>query len=89
MIPEEGDPRWEFVRKVLRIFDKRNRSLKEDVIKVMRRALSLDKIHKFTLPSVTKHTSLAVLLVDIAICWVLEIKSNYKGSPSGKFWKGF
>ena len=30
-------------------------------------AISLDKIHRFTLSSVTKITSLGVVLIDIAI----------------------
>ena len=70
MIPEEGDPKWDFVRNVLRIFEKRKmrkivskhgvkpfkpkRSLIEDVFKVIKGAFSLDKIHRFTLSSVTK-----------------------------------
>ncbi len=46
---------------------KPKRSLIEDVFKVIKGTFSLDKIHRFTLPSVTKITSLGVVLIGIAI----------------------
>jgi len=46
---------------------KPKRSLIEDVFKVMKGTFSLAKLHRFTLRSVTKITSLGVVLVDIAI----------------------
>ena len=46
---------------------KPKRSLIQDVFKVMKGTFSLDKIHRFTLPSVTKITSPGVVLIDIAI----------------------
>lgn len=46
---------------------KPTRSLIEDIIKVMKKTFSLDKIHRFTLASVTKHASLGVLLGGIVI----------------------
>jgi len=39
----------------------------EDVFKVMKGTFSLDKIHRFTLSSVTKITFLGVVLIGIAI----------------------
>ena len=46
---------------------KPKRSLIEDVFKVIKGAFSLDKIHRFTLSSVTKIASLGVVLIGIAI----------------------
>jgi hypothetical protein len=46
---------------------KPKRYLIRDVIKVMKKTFSLDKIHMFTLPPVTKQTSLGVVLLGIAI----------------------
>ncbi len=46
---------------------KQKRSLIEDVIKVMKKTFSLDKIHRFTLPPETKQASLGVVLLGIAI----------------------
>jgi hypothetical protein len=46
---------------------KPKRSLIENVIKVMKKTFSLEKMHRFTLPSVRKYTSFAVLLVGITI----------------------
>ena len=42
-------------------------SLIEDVFKVIKGTFSLDKIHRFTLSSVTKITSFGVVLIGIAI----------------------
>ena len=46
---------------------KPKRSLIEDVFKVIKGAFSLDKIHRFTLSSVTKIASIGVVLIGIAI----------------------
>ena len=46
---------------------KPKRSLIEDVIKVMKKTFSLDKIHRYTLSSLTKQASIAVLLVGVSI----------------------
>jgi len=46
---------------------KPKRSLIEDVFKVIKSTFSLDKIHRYTLPSVTKIASLGVVLIGIAI----------------------
>ena len=46
---------------------KPKRSLIKDVFKVIKGAFSLDKIHRFTLSSVTKIASIGVVLIGIAI----------------------
>jgi hypothetical protein len=55
---------------------KPKRSLIEDVIKVMKKTFSLDKIHRFTLPSVTKQASLGVVLLGIAISFGYKEKKQ-------------
>ena len=55
---------------------KPKRSLIEDVFKVMKGTFSLDKLHRYTLPSVTKITSLGVVLIGIAISLVFRDKGS-------------
>ena len=58
----------EFERNILNWWEfKPKRSLMEDVIKVMKKTFSLDKIHRYTLFPVRKRTSLSVVLLGIAI----------------------
>ncbi len=55
---------------------KPKRSLIEDVFKVIKGTFSLDKIHRFTLPSVTKITSPGVVLIGIAISFGFRDKRS-------------
>lgn len=64
------------LRQLLQEFEKKitqwddfmsERSLIEDIFKVMKQTFSLDHLHKFTYASVAKHTAMGVLLVGIAV----------------------
>ena len=67
---------------------KPKRSLIEDVFKVIKGAFSLDKIHRFTLSSVTKIASLGVVLIASLFHWVSGIKEAYKGLLNGDILEG-
>jgi hypothetical protein len=74
--PDHIKKKIQFLEAILRDFKenivnwklfKSKRSLIEDVIKVMKKTFSLDKIHRYTLASVTKQASIAVLLAGVSI----------------------
>jgi len=58
------------------------------VLRLHKGAFSLDKIHRFTLSSVTKIASLGVVLIASLFHWVSRIKEAYKGLLNGDILEG-